>query len=106
MKFMRITGPKDTFLTLPAAKQSELTAASFAFFDKYMKAKKCMDWYMLTDGRWVTTWDFDSIEEMARIIMEEPMRVYITAESLPYLDYQIVSRMRADAAATARPAKK
>ena len=106
MKFMRITGPKDTYMTLPAEKQSDLATASFAFFEKYKKARKCKDWYWLMDGRMVSTWDFDSIEEMASIIMEEPMRVYITVESLPFMDWEEAVKMRGQRSMVAKNAAK
>ena len=106
MNFIRVTGPKDTYATLPAEKRSELNNASLAFFDKYMKAGKCKDWLMLMDGRWVTLWDFDSAEEMARVVSEEPMALYITVDSLPYVDYKTGLKMVAEMTAAAKAAKK
>jgi len=106
MKFMRITGPKDTFMSLPAEERTALTAASFAFFDKYMKAGKCKDWYMLMDGRWAAAWDFDSVEDMVNVTMEEPMRLYINVESLPFMNWQETAKMRARVSAAAKAVAK
>src|ERR1700690_1456882 len=93
MNIIRIGRRKDVFLMLPAEKQTELQAAGRAFFDKYIRAGKLKNYYLLADGRIVTTWDFASNEEMGRILSETKMNPFVDSEIIPFMDYPTAQKV-------------
>ncbi len=107
MKFMRISQRENTYYGLSPEKLAEVSAATMAFHEKYVKSGKCKDIYWLTDGRTMSIWDLSSIEEISQITSENPMRPYLLSEeTAPILDYQDVLKMRAERSAAPRKTTK
>jgi hypothetical protein len=106
MKVLWIHQYKDIFYTLPQEKTAELNAAVQAFSNKYMKAGKLKDIYVLYDRRIIGLWDFDSDEEMGVAAFEYPLAPYQRTEMVHYADYNTAVALTRKAAAAQQPAKK
>jgi len=82
MKFLHTSRRKDLFLALPPETQAQLMEKLAAFMHKYLKAGKCMAAYMHDDmAGGVTIWEVESAEEVARLVLENPVSPFFDTES-------------------------
>ena len=82
MKFLHTSRRKDLFLALPPETQAQLMEKLAAFMHKYSKAGKCMAAYMHDDmAGGVTIWEVESAEEVARLVLENPVSPFFDTES-------------------------
>jgi hypothetical protein len=72
---------KNSYFALPLEKQAELTAATLAFRNKYLKNDKMKACYAISDGKgFVSIWDVASAEETMFANLEYPLAPYIESE--------------------------
>ena len=82
MKGLAISRRKDSFSMLPPERQMELVERAGAYIDKYRKAGKCKEFYVVAGLKMtVGIWEVESPEERDRIALENPM--------FPFLDMEI-----------------
>ncbi len=108
MKILRMMWTRDSFHALPAAKQTELQAAAFAFINKYTKAGKLQSYFATDLLSGFALWEVESLEELARYAMEYPLTPYSDHETYPLVEAEAVEKMWKESQAAAQkkaPAK-
>ncbi len=107
MLFLNLHYYKDSYFSVPPEKIPEMTAASYAFIDKYLKSGKCKDRYWFANGTGgIAIWDFESAEEASTILRESVVFPYIKSELIPLIDYKGLTKMRRQSQAAQKTAKK
>lgn len=107
MLFLNLHYYKDSYYSVPPEKIPEISAASWAFIDKYFKSGKCKDRYWFANGSGgIAIWDFESPEEAATILRESVVFPYIKSELIPLIDYKGAAKLRKQAQAAQKAAKK
>ena len=97
MKVLCIARAKESYWALPPEKRAELGMAAYAMVDKYRKAGTIREIYDSADTlATVIVWDFASLEDGARIIMENPMIAYQSFETMPLLDFDVSLKLATD----------
>ena len=98
MLFLNLHYYKDSYYSVPPEKIPEISAASYAFIDKYLKSGKCQDRYWFADGSGgIAIWDFESPEEANAILRESVVFPYLKSQLIPLIDYKGLTKMRAQA---------
>ena len=107
MLFLNLHYYKDSYYSIPSEKIPEMTAASLAFIEKYQKSGKCKDRYWFANGSGgIAIWDFESPEEAVTILRESVVFPYIKSELIPLIDYKGAAKLRKQAQAAQKAAKK
>jgi len=104
MKFLKTTTYKDSIYALSAEKRTEVAAAAIAYHEKYIKAGKLKDVYTFADGKLVSIWNVESLEEMLSINLQHPYLSYVESQTEPFVDHEALVKMFNDARAAAKKA--
>jgi hypothetical protein len=74
------------------AKRDEMLKTARAWVQKYAKLGKWKAHYPFADGRGgISIWEFESGEEMARILSESIMWPYIDSETIPLSETDMIA---------------
>ena len=94
MKFFCKVRYNDSFYVLPPQQQGQLLMTLAAFTDKYVKAGKISDVYIVGDGKEAMfMWNVASNEEWLRVIYENPMRPWANFEIAPVLEWEVAQKL-------------
>ena len=81
MKFLVILKLKDTYFSLPVAKQFELIESSFDFVAKHIESGTCKEIYYIPGSKGTAIiWEADSAEELTLRFLQNPMSIYEDAQ--------------------------
>jgi muconolactone delta-isomerase len=83
---------KDSAYALSSEKRAEALEASAAFLQKYAKSGQWRALYQFANGRGgIAIWEFESGQEMSRILQESPLFGYLDSEVVPLTSIESVS---------------
>jgi len=88
MKYLTISHLHDLFFTLSPEMQMQVVEVASTFTDKYRKAGKIKDVYIMVGSRKsMRIWEVESHEEIDRLSLENPMGPFMETEIHPLSDY-------------------
>ena len=88
MKYLTISHLHDLFFTLSPEMQMQVIEVASAFTDKYRKAGKIKDVYIMVGSRKsMRIWEVESAKEIDRLQLENPMGPFMETEIHALCDY-------------------
>ncbi|MGD0659794.1 MAG: muconolactone Delta-isomerase family protein [Syntrophorhabdales bacterium] len=95
MKFMVISGFKDSFYALPPEKQKKIDDAQAQFRDKLIKEGKLKEIYVLGNMKGaMVIYDLNSSEDLARLA-EAPIFPFMDWDITPLVEMDVVRKVQA-----------
>ncbi len=93
MKFVVNSRQKDALLMLPPEKRMEIIEGTNLFIEKQRNAGKCKVIYEHSDLKGaVSIWEVASDEEVARLILENPIAPFSDLDINPVIDYDVAMK--------------